>query len=127
MARFNRAVTNKVTIHLAGSVLGLGIVTHVGRRTRAVYRTPVLVWSTKDGYRIPLVYGAESDWVRNALSHGAIRLQTKGREHELTEPEIVVDPHRQHVPAVVRAGLRMARVSQFLDLRNMGEQHTRGA
>ena len=41
VARFNRAVTNKVAIHVAGWAPGLGIVIHVGRRTRTVYRTPV--------------------------------------------------------------------------------------
>jgi len=36
VARFNRAVTNKVSIHLAGVLPGMGIVIHVGRRTRNV-------------------------------------------------------------------------------------------
>ena len=67
MARFNRAVTNKVSIHLAGSLPGMGIVIHVGRRTRNVYRTPVIVFRTKDGFRIALTYGRASDWVKNAL------------------------------------------------------------
>ena len=59
MARLNRAVTNKVSIHLAGFVPGLGIVIHVGRRTRNVYRTPVIVFRTKDGFRIAMTYGRD--------------------------------------------------------------------
>ena len=115
MARFNRAVSNKVLIHVAAHVPGMGIVTHVGRRTRNVYRTPVLVFRTKDGYRIALTYGRESDWVRNALAHGAVRLNTRRSAHELTDPEIVTDPHLQHVPGVERGLLRLLRVSDFLD------------
>ena len=120
MARFNRAVTNKVAVHVAGVLPGMGIVIHVGRRTRTVYRTPVLVFRTKDGFRIALTYGRDSDWVKNALAHGAVRLITRRREYELTEPEIVVDEHRQHVPLVLRGVLRLLGVSEFLDFRRAG-------
>jgi deazaflavin-dependent oxidoreductase (nitroreductase family) len=118
VARFNRAVTNKVAIHLAGWLPGLGIVIHVGRRTRTVYRTPVNVFRTKDGFRFALTYGPDAEWVRNALAHGAVRLITRGKEYELTEPEVVTDPHRQHVPAIARGIMGFMRVSQFLDSRS---------
>ena len=117
VARFNRAFTNKLTIHLAGLLPGLGIVIHVGRRTRTVYRTPVNVLHTKDGFRIPLTYGHDAEWVRNALAHGAVRLVTRRREYELTQPHLVTDPHRQHVPLLPRGMLRIMRVSEFLDFR----------
>jgi deazaflavin-dependent oxidoreductase (nitroreductase family) len=115
MARFNRAVVNPVAVHVAGLVPGMGIVTHVGRRSRTVYRTPVLTFRTKDGYRIALTYGRDAEWVKNALAHGAVRLTTVRREHELSDPEIVTDPHRQHMPAPVRLFLRVLRVSDFID------------
>jgi deazaflavin-dependent oxidoreductase (nitroreductase family) len=115
MARFNRTVTNRVLLHVAGLLPGMGVVLHVGRRTHNVYRTPVLVFRTKDGFRIALTYGRDSDWVKNALAHGAVRLSTVRREHELTDPELVTDPHRQHVPWLERGFLRLLRVSEFLD------------
>jgi deazaflavin-dependent oxidoreductase (nitroreductase family) len=115
MARVNRSVTNKVLIHVAGLVPGMGVVTHVGRCTHTVYRTPVFVFRTKDGYRIALTYGRDSDWVKNARAHGAVRLNTRRTAHELTDPEIVTDPHHQHVPRAERAFLRLLRVSDFLD------------
>jgi deazaflavin-dependent oxidoreductase (nitroreductase family) len=120
VARFNRAVTNKVSIHLAGVLPGMGIVIHVGRKTRTVYRTPVNVFRTKDGFRFALTYGSDAEWVRNALAHGAVRLITRGREYELTDPEIVHDPHRQHVGPVGRGLLRVVRVSEFLDFTRAG-------
>ena len=120
MARFNRAVTNKVAIHVAGWAPGLGIVIHVGRSTHTVYRTPVNVFRTKDGFRFALTYGPEAEWVRNALSHGAVRLITRRKEYELTEPELVTDLHRQHVPLVGRGIMRVMRVTQFLDFRRAG-------
>lgn len=115
MARFNRAVTNPVAVHLAGLLPGTGVVIHVGRRSHRVYRTPVLVFRTKDGYRFALIYGRDSDWVKNALDHGAVRLVTRRREHELSAPEVVVDPHRQHVPWPYRGFLGLLRVSEFID------------
>ena len=121
VARFNRAVTNKVAIHVAGWAPGLGIVIHVGRRTRTVYRTPVNVFRTKDGFRFALTYGPDAEWVRNALAHGAVRLITRSKEYELTDPELVTDLHRQHVPAVGRGIMRFMRVTQFLDFQRAGE------
>jgi deazaflavin-dependent oxidoreductase (nitroreductase family) len=118
MARFNRRVVNPVAVHVAGLLAGTGIVVHVGRRSHRVYRTPVLVFRTKDGFRLALIYGRESEWVKNALAHGAVRLITRRREYELTEPELVTDPHGQHVPALPRSFLRFMRVSDFIDFRS---------
>ena len=115
MARFNRAVLNPIAVPIARLVPGMGIVTHVGRSSHRVYRTPVLVFRTKDGYRIALTYGRDSEWVKNALAHGAVRLTTVRKEHELSDPVIVTDPHRQHVPAPERLVLRLLRVSDFID------------
>jgi deazaflavin-dependent oxidoreductase (nitroreductase family) len=97
-------------------------VIHVGRRTRTVYRTPVNVFRTKDGFRFALTYGPDAEWVRNALAHRAVRLITRGKEYELTDPEVVTDLDRQHVPAVGRAIMRFMRVTQFLDFRRAGER-----
>jgi deazaflavin-dependent oxidoreductase (nitroreductase family) len=115
MARFNRVVTNRVAIHVAGWMPGMGIVTHVGRHSRRAYRTPVLVFRTKDGYRFALTYGRDAEWVKNSLAHGAVRLTTRGREHELSHPELVTDPHRQHISQPYRWFLGPLRVSEFID------------
>jgi deazaflavin-dependent oxidoreductase (nitroreductase family) len=120
MARFNRAVVNPLALHVAGLVPGMGIVTHVGRRSHNVYRTPVLVFGTKDGYRIALTYGRGADWVTNALAHGAVRLTANRHEHELSEPEVVADPQRQHVPLPWHWFLAALRVSQFIDFERAG-------
>ena len=82
----------------------MGIVLHVGRRTRTVYRTPVIVLRTKDGFRIALTYGQDAEWVENALAHGAVRLVTRRQEYELSEPELVVDPAPPARAASARVG-----------------------
>jgi deazaflavin-dependent oxidoreductase (nitroreductase family) len=118
MARFNKRVLNKVTIHVAGRLPFMGIVIHVGRRTGTVYRTPVNVFRTDDGFRFALTYGQDAEWVKNALAFGAVRLVTRHREHELTGPVLVRDPEGAHVPRAAHVMLRIMRVSVFLDFRS---------
>jgi deazaflavin-dependent oxidoreductase (nitroreductase family) len=118
MARFNKHVFNKVTIHLAGRLPYMGIVIHVGRHSGNVYRTPVNVFRTGDGFRFALTYGRDTDWVRNAQSFGAVRLITRHREYELTGPQLVADPERHGVPRPARLVLKIMRVSEFLDFRS---------
>jgi deazaflavin-dependent oxidoreductase (nitroreductase family) len=117
MARFNKRVLNKVMIHVAGRLPYMGIVIHVGRRSGNVYRTPVNVFRTDDGFRFALTYGRDAEWVRNALAFGAVRLITHHREYELTEPKIVADVERRSVPRPMQLMLRTVRVAEFLDFR----------
>ena len=117
LARFNRAVTNKITRRPARWLPQLGSLTHVGRRTHNVYRTPVSVFRTHDGFRIPLTHGRDADWVQNTLNHGAVRLTTRRRIYELTDPMIVRDTERKYLPWPWRAFLRFFGVSYFIDLR----------
>ena len=111
---FNKHVLNKATIHVAGRLPYFGIVTHKGRKSGNVYRTPVNVFRTQRGFRIALTYGREAEWVKNALAFGAVRLYTRRRAYELTEPRVVTDPDRQYAPAPLRLVLRLLRTSEFL-------------
>ena len=65
MARLNLLVTNLVTLRFAGHLPGFGIVIHTGRRSDRTYRTPVLLFSSPNGYVIALTYGRHSQWVQN--------------------------------------------------------------
>lgn len=115
MARFNKHVTNKVAIRVAGRLPYFGIVTHKGRLSANVYRTPVNVFRTDGGFRIALTYGSDAEWVKNAVAFGAVRLITRRREYELTGPRLVTDVERLNVPAPMRVFLRLMRVTQFLE------------
>src|SRR5215467_3082279 len=70
VARFNRAVTNRITRRFAGRVWGFGIVIHRGRRSGRLYRTPINLFRTADGFLIALTYGRDSEWVQNVLAAG---------------------------------------------------------
>lgn len=116
VARFNRVVTNRVVRPIAGRTPGLGIVRHRGRRSGRTYRTPVNAYARGDGYVIALVYGADSDWVRNVTAGGGCELQVRGRRLRLTGPRIVHDETRRDVPWVVRPALWLLGVDDFLYL-----------
>ena len=70
LARINIAVTNRITGLFAGWLPGFGILTHVGRKSGKVYRTPVNVFRASNGFIIALTYSSQSEWVKNVLAAG---------------------------------------------------------
>lgn len=117
VARLNRVVLNRVARRVAGWMPGFGILTHQGRRSGRTYRTPLVVFRTEDGYVVALTYGPDADWVRNVLAAGHCRLITRRRTIELTEPRIVRDETRRHMPRFfVRQILTLVGAHDFLYL-----------
>ncbi|HKN95665.1 MAG TPA: nitroreductase family deazaflavin-dependent oxidoreductase [Pseudonocardiaceae bacterium] len=116
LARFNRRVTNRVLGIVAPRLPGFAMIVHTGRKSGKTYRTPVNMLRTKDGYRIALTYGPESDWVRNVIAAGGCDAVVRGRVLHLTDPVIRHDPERTGMPAVAKPVLGAIGVSDFLDL-----------
>ena len=116
MATFNRHVTNRLLGGVATRLPGFGVVLHVGRRSGRRHRTPVNVFRTPNGYLFALTYGSQAEWVKNVLDAGGCELVTRGRTELLGNPRMYRDDRRTRVPAPVRAGLRLGRVSEFLEL-----------
>ncbi len=114
LARFNQHVTNRLTRHVAGWAPGFALVTHVGRRSGRVYRTPVNVFRDGGRFVFALTYGRDSEWVRNVLAAGRCEIETRRQRVELTKPEVFTDPARSSVPPPVRWILRALQVEQFL-------------
>jgi deazaflavin-dependent oxidoreductase (nitroreductase family) len=117
LARFNLVVTNRVLGPLARYLPGFGVVSHVGRRSGRVYRTPVNIYRWGDGYVIALMYGADSQWVRNVLATGGACIETRGRRIRLVDAEVVRDPARSLVPKPVRVPIGLAHVDEFMLLK----------
>ena len=86
-----------LALRSAGGPGGAAIVHHVGRRSGAVYETPVEAVRTPDGFAIALPYGARADWARNVLAAGAATLVHDGTTYAVERPEVVpladVDDH----------------------------------
>jgi F420H(2)-dependent quinone reductase len=75
LARINIAVTNRITGLFAGWLPGFGILTHVGRKSGKVYRTPVNVFRASKGFIIALTYSSRSEWVNNVLAAGGATVE----------------------------------------------------
>lgn len=116
VAAFNLAVTNRITGRFAGRFPGFGILTHVGRKSGNVYRTPVNVFRVPAGFLIALTYGRESEWVRNVLAAGGCELETLGVKYQLSAPTIEHDTTRRRFPFVVRIILRLTGADDYMQL-----------
>jgi deazaflavin-dependent oxidoreductase (nitroreductase family) len=114
LAKFNRVAMNRVVWPLARYLPGFAVVSHVGRRSGRTYRTPVNLYRRGDGYAIALMYGADSQWVRNVLAAGGADIETRGRRVHLVRPQVVRDPARSLVPEPVRVPVRLLNVDEFM-------------
>jgi len=85
LARINRTLFNPRQVRSGR----YPVVTHMGRSSGVVYRTPLDAHPTRDGYVLVVRYGRESDWVRNILASGSATLRIDGDEHRLTAPRLV--------------------------------------
>jgi deazaflavin-dependent oxidoreductase (nitroreductase family) len=65
------------------------VLAHVGRSSGATYRTPLDAHPVDGGYVFILVYGSQSDWVRNIMAAGHARLTVGGRDIDLTAPRLI--------------------------------------
>jgi deazaflavin-dependent oxidoreductase (nitroreductase family) len=116
VAAFNLAVTNRITSRFAARLPGFGILTHVGRKSGRIYRTPVNVFRAPDGFVIALTYGRDSEWVKNVLAAGGCQLETRGVRYQLSSPTIVHDPTRRRFPLFVRVILRIIGANDFMQM-----------
>ena len=116
VAHFNKHVTNHVTRHIASWAPGFAIVTHVGRRSGRIYRTPVNVFRDGDRYLFALTYGKDSDWVRNVVAAGGCEIETRRRTVKLDRPELFTDPTQHLIPPPARWILAALNVVDFLAL-----------
>ena len=89
VAEFNRRVTNPVARSLTPWLPCLGTLEHTGRKSGRHYRTPLLVFKTRDGFVILIGYGPETDWLKNVLAGGPTVLHKRGNAFALRSPRIV--------------------------------------
>ncbi|WP_210084775.1 nitroreductase family deazaflavin-dependent oxidoreductase [Mycobacterium sp. OAE908] len=89
VANFNRRVTNPVARSLTPWLPCLGTLEHTGRKSGRRYRSPLLVFRTKNGFVILIGYGPETDWLKNIFAGGPTVLHKAGKAVTLTNPQIV--------------------------------------
>jgi deazaflavin-dependent oxidoreductase (nitroreductase family) len=114
LAKINIAFTNRITGLFAGSVPGFGILTHVGRKSGKVYRTPINVFRASNGFIIALTYSSQSEWVKNVLAARGCELKTRGEKYQLSAPNVVRDPTGRQFPIPVRIVLRIVDADEYM-------------
>jgi deazaflavin-dependent oxidoreductase (nitroreductase family) len=117
LARCNRKVANPVIRLVAGRLPPFAIVSHRGRLTGRDHATPVWAFGTQDGLVVALLYGANSDWVRNVLVAGGATVERSGTARGYSQPRLVGrDEGLRLIPAVARVPVRLLRTHDFLRL-----------
>lgn len=116
LARLNKSFTNRVMRMLAGWAPGFAVVHHTGRKSGARFTSPVWALRRGDTLSIALVYGRDSDWVKNVLAADGCEVEYGRRTLVLGQPRIVHDPTHKQAPAVARPLLRLLNVDDGLEL-----------
>lgn len=116
VAAFNLKVTNRLTAPFATWLPGFGVISHVGRKSARLFRTPVNVFRAPEGFFIALTYGPNSQWVQNVLAAGGGELETGRTKYRLSAPTLVHDPTRRRFPLPVRVALLIIGASHFLQV-----------
>jgi deazaflavin-dependent oxidoreductase (nitroreductase family) len=88
-ARFNRVVTNPLFRPISGWVPMWSLIEHTGRRSGAVYRTPVSMCHADGGVAVLLPYGTDRDWVKNLQAAGGGWAKMSGKTFAVTNPRVV--------------------------------------
>jgi deazaflavin-dependent oxidoreductase (nitroreductase family) len=113
LARFNRAVTNRISRPLASRLPWFALITHRGRRSGAEYRTPVNAWLDDLTVIVALTYGPDTDWLKNLSAAGGGEVVAGGRPLRVGSPTVIGAEGMQRMPVVVRLILRLIDVDEF--------------
>ena len=111
VARFNKTINNRLQGTYAWLTPPWAVILHRGRRSGRHYRTPVLAFWRDSTLIIALLYGEESDWLRNLRASGG-EVVRGGRAFKLEGAPRVVDTSAASelsgLPAPARAYCRLA-------------------
>lgn len=114
---FTTHILNRFTRLFVYRLPGFAIISHRGRKSGEIHRTPMNVFRDGDDYLFALTYGSNVQWVKNILAAGEADLRVGDKTIHLTSPELFVDPKRRLMPQPVRTMLGVIRVSEFLRMR----------
>jgi deazaflavin-dependent oxidoreductase (nitroreductase family) len=114
---FTTHILNRFTRLFVHRLPGFAIISHRGRKSGEIHRTPMNVFRDGDDYLFALTYGSGVQWVKNVMAAREADLRIGDKTIHLTEPELFVDPKRRLMPLPVRLMLGVMRVSEFLRMR----------
>jgi deazaflavin-dependent oxidoreductase (nitroreductase family) len=86
-------VLNPWMLRVAGRIPPWVVLHHVGRRSGKEYRTPLVAFAARPEQEIlavmPLPWGTGTDWVRNTMSAGTVRLTRGGTDFLVKDVRVV--------------------------------------
>ncbi len=96
-------------------------VLHRGRRSGRAYQTPVAARRMADGFIISLAFGAQVDWHRNLVAAGGGVIRWRGRDYEVSGPEMIdADEALPEFDPVQRLFLRLAGIDGYIRVLDAG-------
>ncbi|MGA7096711.1 MAG: nitroreductase family deazaflavin-dependent oxidoreductase [Acidimicrobiia bacterium] len=113
LARFNKRVTNRITLPFAARLPFFAVIEHKGRRSGKSYRTPVNCWVEGQEAMVALTYGTDTDWLKNLQASGGGSLVIKGERLLCGPPTIDGDDIGVRLPAAVRVMLSLLDVDRY--------------
>jgi deazaflavin-dependent oxidoreductase (nitroreductase family) len=116
---FNKYVTNRVLRVFALSSRGpFAILRHVGRKSRKLYETTIMVWPVEGAFVIELTYGSAVDWYRNVEAVGGGTIFYHKKEYAVGRPE-PIDPKVAvlALPAFIRRFLGVMGLHEYVQLK----------
>ena len=117
--KFNRRFLNQMMLKFAGGRF-FAVVYHQGRKSGHEYRSPVIALPTNDGFLIPLTYGSDTDWCRNARTAGEFTLKWQREMHRLGAPELVdLSTVSSVLPSWMWLAMRLSRTKQGLQAKHV--------
>lgn len=103
---FNKRVTNPIQGKWAPYLPPWAMIVHTGRSSGATYKTPITAYKRGDTLIVPLLYGANAQWVKNVLAAGGATIVRGGRERPAVNPRVVTDAHH---PELTRLSAAISR------------------
>jgi deazaflavin-dependent oxidoreductase (nitroreductase family) len=113
VARVNKRVFNPLELKRGVRP----VLRHTGRSSGKTHRTPLDAHPVNGGYVFIVMYGSDSDWVRNVLAAGTATLEIDDDEIELLSPRLVSkEVAWQLLPATTKAPPDYLRVTEYLQM-----------
>lgn len=113
VAQVNKRVFNRMELRRGVSP----VLTHVGRSSGKIYRVPLDAHPVDDGYIFVVMYGSDSDWVKNVLAAGTASLKVGGEEFNLRSPRLISkDEAWEQIDTVTKAPPKFLRVTEYLQM-----------
>jgi deazaflavin-dependent oxidoreductase (nitroreductase family) len=114
----NKRFTNKLFLPTAGKRLSpYAMLLHIGRKTGAIYKIPVVTSHQGEKFIFALPYGLDVDWYRNVRAAGGCELRWKGIEYVLSNPSgLDTEAGRKAFGRIIETLFRWRNVSDFAQM-----------